>query len=736
MVEEIPLESIEEIGREIGLNGGEIKRVKKYFERLKRNPKDIELHSIAQSWSEHACYKTSKPFLKKYFDFHTPQEMILGEDAGVLEFDEEHAYVVALESHNHPSAIEPYGGAATGIGGILRDVFCMGAQPIALVDSLFFGPFNSKPPKGVKHAHYIFSGVVCGIRDYGNRVGIPTVAGMIYFAKGYLGNPIINVGCVGICKKKNILRSRVSGEGEIFILCGGRTGRDGIHGVCFASKELGEDSEITSRQAVQIGDPILKEPLIHACLEATERGLISGMKDLGGGGLSCVVGEMAEAGGFGAEIYLEKVLLKEKDMKPWEIWVSESQERMMLSVKRENLKKVLEIFKKWDVEATPIGKVTKNKILRIYHNKELIYEIETNFLLHPQFQKKTYHEKKRDEIVPNLTEPKDYNLMILELLQSPNISSKENVIRQYDHEVRASTILKPLQGKIGFATHGDACVLKPLKNSFRGIAITSDANPSVSKINPFWGAAGAVDEACRNLLSVGAKPHSFADCLNFGNPEKRLEEFVETLKGLRFVAREVGVSFVSGNVSFYNESHAGVCPPTPTILGVGIAEDVRKCVSCDLKRKRNHLYLIGKTTYELGGSEYYRVRGVYGTKIPKVHPKVLKKGIDSLLLMMKKGLILSCHDVSNGGLAVTLAEMALGGNLGVEVFLGGRLDYELFSESNTRWVVEVSEEEKFLEHAYLKVKKIGEVKSSRFKINDCVDLSLKEIRDSWRGEID
>jgi phosphoribosylformylglycinamidine synthase len=343
---------------------------------------------------------------------------VISEDAGVVEFDEDHAYVVALESHNHPSAIGPYGGAATGIGGIVRDVVCMGAQPVAFIDPLFFGPLDypyEKLAKGVKHPKYLFSGVVAGIRDYGNRIGIPTTTGMVYFHEGYVGNCLVNVGCVGIAKKEHIIRSRVKEPGNIYVLLGGRTGRDGIHGVTFASMELTESSESESRGAVQLGDPITKEPTIHVCLEANEKGLLDGMKDLGGGGLSCVVGEMALAAGFGAEVQLEKVPLKEEDMAPWEIWVSESQERMMFAVKPENLDEVLYICKKWDVEANVIGKVIPDKTLRVFWGDEKIFEMDLEYLTGgPSYCRPYEIQKVEEKIEENIpSEPENYQEVLL-----------------------------------------------------------------------------------------------------------------------------------------------------------------------------------------------------------------------------------------------------------------------------------------------------------------------------------
>jgi phosphoribosylformylglycinamidine synthase II len=728
----------------VGLELQEMQQVRDYFQRKKRDPTDVELQALGQAWSEHCSYKTSMPILKEVLlTIDAPQNMVVvEEDAGVVTFDEDHAYVIAFESHNHPSAIEPYGGAATGIGGILRDVVCMGAQPVALIDPLFFGPLDYAEalPKGVKHPKFLFSGVVAGIRDYGNRVGIPTVAGQVFFHPGYLSNCIVNVGCIGIVKKKDIIHSKVGSPGDYFVLAGGRTGRDGIHGVTFASAELHENSEHESRSAVQVGDPILKEPLIHACLEANEKKLLSGMKDLGGGGLSCAVGEMAFAAGYGAEVTLDTVPLKETGMESWEIWVSESQERMMLSVPPENVDDVKSIFEGWDVPCTVIGRVIPEKVLRITHGGKTILEMELDFLTKSPRYRRPYTVREITPVVPELDPPKNYNDILLGLLSSPNICSKDWVIRQYDHEVRGSTVIKPLNGKIGYYTHGDAAVIKPLRDSFQGLAITADVNPRWVELDPYWGAAAAVDEVCRNLVSVGAVPHSLADCLNFGNPEKpeRLGDFVQVAKGLHAVASEMGISFVSGNVSFYNESHSGAIPPTPTLLGVGIIKDIRRAVTADLKASGNSLYQVGTAEKEMGGSEYYQVRNVTGNQVPRTSPDVLRRRISALLTAMEKGLVASCHDVSHGGLAVCLAEMALGGTLGVSVTVDSKnLETALFSESPSRWVVEVitGKEKEFEDTLGEDAHRLGTVTDESFTINPVITLSLDQVRTAWQNPL-
>jgi len=684
----------------LALSVDEMGRIQSYFRGIGRDPTDVELQSLGQAWSEHCCYKSSKVFLKEFiFPVQAPYVIDRG-DAGVVEFDEDHAYALRIESHNHPSAIEPYGGASTGIGGILRDVLAMGAQPIALADPLHFGPLDiptEKLPRGTKHPKYLFGGVVAGIRDYGNRVGIPTVAGCIVFDEGYLGNVVVNVGCVGFGKKSQIVRNRVGSDRDVFILAGGRTGRDGIHGVTYASVDLTDKSvEAWEGGAVQLGDPILKEPLIHACVESAQAGLLDGLKDLGGGGLSCVIGEMALAGGFGAEVDLEKVLLKEEGLAPWEIWVSESQERMMLAVRPENVEPVLRIFDLFDVPATVIGRVIPEKTCRVRYDGAVVLEMDLPFYTGgPEYSRSWSPPSSlpsQDLKLPR--EPRDYRTTILDLLRAPNIASKEYVVRQYDHEVRASTVLKPLQGVVGKAAHGDASVIRPRIDSWRALAIAVASTPQFTAIDPYLGGATAVDEACRNLVAVGANPHSLTNCLNFGNPEKpdRLWYFREAVRGIGTTAKALGIPIPSGNVSFYNESTRGPCPPTPVVLGVGIVEDLRKCVTSDFKRAGDPVVLVGSTQAELGGSEYLRLRGGTGP-VPSVDPLGIRASMDHLLRAIRAGTVAAAHDLSHGGLAVAAAEMCLGGDIGADLKTTAmdpmRWDVQLFSESNGRWLTEV-----------------------------------------------
>ncbi len=730
----------------LALSLEELRTLQDYFRKEDRDPTDVELQSLGQAWSEHCCYKSSKVFLKEFvFPAQAPYVIDRG-DAGVCEFDADHAYALRIESHNHPSAVEPYGGATTGIGGILRDVLAMGAQPIALCDPLHFGPLDhpaDKVPKGTKHPRYLFGGVVAGIRDYGNRVGIPTVNGLIHFDEGFIGNILVNVGCVGFAKKAHLQRNRASQAGDVFVLCGGRTGRDGIHGVTYASVDLtAEAAEAWSGGAVQIGDAIVKEPLIHACLEAAERGLLHGMKDLGGGGLSCVIGEMARNGGLGAEVHLERVPLKEEGLAPWEIWVSESQERMMLAVPPENVDRVLAICDLYDVLAAPIGRAVPGTTCRVLYRGERVLEMDLEFYTGgPEYRREyTIPTVRPPERYP--PEPDDYAAALLKVLAAPNVASKEIVVRQYDHEVRAATVIKPLHGKIGKSSHGDAAVVRPLVTSYRALGIACASTPQFTAIDPYRGGATAVDEVCRNLVAVGARPHSLTNCLNFGNPEKadRLGYLREAARGIGTTAQKLGLPIPSGNVSLYNESVLGPVPPTPVVMGVGIVEDFRTCVTSDLKAKGNPVYLVGETRQELGGSEYFRAFGGSSGVAPDVDVDALRGGIDGVLAAIREGNVAACHDLSHGGFAVAAAEMCLGGDLGLELDLGGldplRLDFLLFSETNARWLVEVKHghEDRFAKRFQIPAAKLGTVTDGTLHIRrgrESLEVPVGEMRDVW-----
>ncbi|MHC1600816.1 MAG: phosphoribosylformylglycinamidine synthase subunit PurL [Candidatus Nezhaarchaeales archaeon] len=698
----------------IGLNLEEMRAVKAYFQSEGRNPTDVELQTIGQTWSEHCYHKTFKGIIKttdgRIIDnmFRTYIASVVKElnpdwcvsvfedNAGLVDFVDGYAIAVKVETHNHPSAIEPFGGAATGIGGIIRDILGVWADPIANTDVLCFGPLDydySKLPPGVKHPRYLFKGVVAGIGHYGNNMGIPTVNGAIYFDEGYVGNVVVYCGCIGILPKDKYFR-RIK-PGDSIIIAGGRTGRDGIHGVTFASAELTEESEETSRSAVQIPNPIEEEKLRRAIIRIRDEGLGSGITDLGGGGLSCATGEMADKYGCGAIVELSKVKLKDPDMKPWEIWVSESQERMFIASPPENVKRIIEIFEEEDVEAVEIGRFTDDRRLKVLYKGHVVADLALSFLFNPPKATRIAEVKEDNEVEIDFEMPKDLNAILLELLKSPNIASKEVVIRTYDHEVKGMTVIKPLQG--WRAGPNDAAVMKPLPSSWAGIVISCGIKPSYGKISPYWMAASSIDEAIRNNVCVGGRRWSLLDNFTWGNPEKpdRMGALLKAVEACYHTAKMLQAPFISGKDSLYNESPLGPVTPTLLITAVGIIPDIRKAVTMDLKNPGNPLYIVGLTRRELGGSEYYKLLGIRGGIVPRVYSQA-KTIFDKVIEAMDLGLIRACHDPSEGGMAIAIAEMCLASGYGVEIDLSKvplseamRSDLILFSESNSRFIVEV-----------------------------------------------
>ncbi len=748
----------------IRLSLQEMKDARAYFRGKGRNPTDVEMEALGQAWSEHCCYKSSKPVLKRHVYGIAESRLICREDAGVLPFDGNWYYSPKLESHNHPSAVEPYGGAATGIGGVLRDVLCMGAQPVALIDPLFFGPLDTPLdalPPGVKHPRFLLSGVIEGIRDYGNRTGIPTVSGGITFHPGYTGNCLVNVGCVGVLHKSQLTHSRAGAVGDKFVYLGNPTGRDGIHGVAFASEELSEESEEASRSAVQVGDAILKEPLIHTVLEVIEKGLATGCKDFGGGGLSCVAGELAYDAGFGCDIHLDQVPLKVPNMAPWEIWVSESQERMMVTCRPEDVEAVLHIAKKWDVPAAVVGTVTSEPVNRAFFHGTKVLEFDLKFSTGGPVYDRPMKARTVDRAGwLDFEAPADHGAVLRWMMAHPNVMSKEWVVRQYDHEVRANTVLKPFQGVIGHEGPGDAAVLKPVAESDKGLAIATAVNPNYCIRDPYWGAASAVDEAVRNLAAVGARLSSFCDNLNFGNPEKpeRMWELDESARGLGDMARVLDRPYSSGNVSLYNEGPTGPIPPTPTVMGVGILSHFRHATTMDLKAAGNRLYLLGHTYRDLGGSLYLEHLDFDGERVPQTDPEILGLSAELLVSAIEKGLVRSAHDCSEGGIAVALSEMCFAGRLGATVDLThvGRFgderghgqaamrgDHKLWSESNSRWLVEVPAEKAAAFEAHFRKPVVRELlyplgavePGTRLVVKDAgatlLDVDTEELREAW-----
>ncbi len=720
----------------LGLSTEEMMRIKTYFSYLQRNPTDVELQALGQAWSEHCGYKSSKIFLKKMIFGIAPHKILFQGDAGLIDFNNELAVVFKMESHNHPSAIEPYGGAATGVGGILRDILSMGGQPIAVTDVLYFG---DKEKRGFPSPKFIESGVIAGIRDYGNRVGIPTVSGGIFYSDDFTPNVLVNVGCVGVVKKDHIRNSQVDKPGLNFIIAGGKTGKDGIHGVNMASKTLNKKEDTSS---VQLGNPIVKEPLIHAVLEANDKRLIYALKDLGGGGLSSVIGEMLFSGGMGGDIFLDKVPLKESNMKPWEIWISESQERMMLAVEDEKVREVLDIFNDWDINAEIIGRSRKGKDLKLYYHNELVLDLDLDFLTESPLYSRSFRQvrKQRESFIPSY--PKNFKRIILRMINDNNVRTREFAVRQYDHTVRGSTVVGPFSGKVGSEGPTDASIIRPSWSSKNGLAISHGSNPFYSKIDPYRGAKAAVDEAIRNIVSSGATPLALSDCLNAGNPEipEVMGEFVSMLQGLRDSASSMDIPFVSGNVSFYNQTGKKRIPTLPTILSVGKIENIENSLTPDFKGYDNPVFLIGFPNVEMGGSLYSRILKFYDNNVPNSDPFILKSRILNFSKALERGLILSSHDISDGGFAVALAEMTIGSGIGVDIdlsFFGMRSDMFLFSETQSRFVVEAVKgsenkmKEIFGNDAYL----VGYTSNLFTGINGeekLFNIELEEIKKKWK----
>ncbi|SMB99830.1 phosphoribosylformylglycinamidine synthase subunit II [Thermanaeromonas toyohensis ToBE] len=719
--------------QEMGLTDEEYERI---VHLLGREPNYVELGMFAVMWSEHCGYKHSRPVLKM---FPTSAPWVLqgpGENAGIIDIGDGLAVAFKIESHNHPSAIEPFQGAATGVGGIVRDIFAMGARPIALLNSLRFGPLDN--PRN----RYLLSGVVGGISFYGNCIGVPTVAGEVGFAPCYTSNPLVNVMCVGLIEHDKIQRGRASGIGNSVMVVGARTGRDGIHGATFASEELNEASE-ERRPSVQVGDPFREKLLIEACLEVVQEDLLVGMQDMGAAGITSSTAETASRAGTGMEIDVDLVPRREEGMTPYEVMLSESQERMLVIPKKGCEERVKEIFDRWGLEAVVIGRVTSDGVLRVKEKGRLVAEIPVRYLTEecPVYVRERRKPEYLSELwaypLTELPEPLDYGEALLKLLSSPNIASKEWVYRQYDYMVRIDTVVRP-----GAA---DAAVLR-VKGTKKGLAVTTDGNSRYCYLDPETGGAIAVAEAARNLSCTGARPLGLTDCLNFGNPEKPevAWQFYHCVLGMSRACTHLNIPVVGGNVSFYNETNGEAIYPTPVVGMVGLLENIEERCTAGFKQEGDLVLLLGETRDELGGSEYLALlHGVVAGRPPELDLNLEAVVQQMVREAIARGLVQAAHDCSEGGLAIALAEMAILGGIGAEITLESPLRPSslLFSETQSRILVSARpdkvEKLQELARAFQVPVKIlgacgGRVLSISLGPKRLVNLSLEEMEAGWR----
>jgi len=754
----VPLRALDDAGLEnlsrsgqLALNLAEMRTIQTHFCDLGRDPTDVELETIAQTWSEHCSHKTLKgPIdfdgrrinnLLKETIFGATQEIrrrlgaddwcvsVFEDNAGVVKFTEGYHVCFKVETHNHPSAIEPYGGANTGLGGVLRDALGtgLGAWPICNTDVFCFAPPDTPPeelPPGVLHPRKVMSGVVAGVRDYGNRMGIPTVNGAVCFDDRYLANPLVFCGTVGLLPTDRTHKE--PRRGDLIVSVGGRTGRDGIHGATFSSIELSAESEQVSGGAVQIGNAITEKKVLDVLIQARDRGLYHAITDCGAGGFSSAVGEMGEK--IGATVHLDKAPLKYQGLSYTEIWISESQERMVLAVPPDSWPELQRLCAGEDVEATVLGTFEPTGHLRLFYQEQQVADLNMHFLHdgRPSIVRRatwragdaTWRAGDVSPPVKTVTEaltppapPTDLNEVLRRILSAPNVCSKEWIIRQYDHEVQGGSVIKPL---VGIRDDGpsDAAVvaplttnrgLTPLGSPVVGLAMGCGINPRYGDLDPYAMAAAAVDEAVRNVVAVGADPKRIALLDNFcwGNTDRPevLGSLVRAAEACRDVALAYGTPFISGKDSLNNEYRSGerhiAIPPTLLISALGRVPDVRRCVTMDLKEPGDALFLIGLTRNEMGGSHYNAACGLAGGSVPQVNLELAPRIFEKLHLAIGRGLVRACHDLSEGGLVAALAEMAFAGGIGADVTELGAVGSEpdevlLFSESPSRFLIEVA----------------------------------------------
>lgn len=686
---------------------------------LGRMPNYTETGLFSVMWSEHCSYKNSKPVLRK---FPTDGEQVLqgpGEGAGIVDIGDGQAVVFKAESHNHPSAVEPYEGAATGVGGIIRDIFSMGARPIACLDSLRFGELDNARTK------YLLEEVVAGISGYGNCIGIPTVGGEVAFDPCYEGNPLVNAMCVGLIDHKDIQKGQAKGVGNSIMYVGAKTGRDGIHGATFASEEFVEGEE-QQRSAVQVGDPFMEKLLLEACLELIldHSDILVGIQDMGAAGLVSSSAEMASKAGSGLKLYLDDVPQRETNMTPYEMMLSESQERMLICVEQGHEDEVVSLFKKYELDAVTIGEVTSDGLYRLYHHGEEVANLPVDALAEdaPVYENERTEPARIQEFaamadfVPEVT---DAGETLLELLKQPTIASKRSIYETYDSQVRTNTVVRP---------GSDAAVLRVLGTN-KALAMSTDCNARYLYLNPEVGGQIAVAEAARNIVASGGQPLAITDCLNYGSPEKP-EVFWElwtSADGISEACRTLNTPVISGNVSLYNETNGKAIYPTPMIGMVGLIEDLAHITTQEFKQAGDLIYVVGETNADFNGSEIQKMQlGRIEGKLMNFDLTTEKANQDAMLQAIKAGYVASSHDCAEGGVAVAIAEAAFGNGLGVNVTLAMPKE-NLFAETQSRFVVSIpaSQQADFEELMGQKAQLIGEVTDSEELVIQAEDARIQ-----------
>ena len=726
---------------ELGLKKDEYERV---VEILGRRPTGAELAMYSVMWSEHCSYKSSKVHLRQFGEKAPQSDALLvgiGENAGVVDVGQGYAVTFKVESHNHPSYVEPYQGAATGVGGIVRDIIAMGARPVAVMDPLRFGPLDAPDTKRV------LPGIVSGVGGYGNSLGLPNIGGEVVFDPTYLGNPLVNALCVGVMRHEDLHLANATGVGNQMILYGAKTGGDGIGGVSVLASETFAEGGPTKRPAVQVGDPFMEKLLIECTLELFAANVVEGIQDLGGAGLSCATSELASAGDGGMRVSLDKVPLRDASLAPEEILMSESQERMMACVTPENVEAFLKICAKWDVQADVIGEVTDTGRLEIDWHGERVVDVPPRTVAHegPVYQRPYERPSWQDELqadgaekLPRASSGGELRDTLLTLVASPNLCDKSWVTDQYDRYVLGNSVL---------AQPEDSGMIRVDETSGLGVAVSTDCNGRFAKLDPYTGAKLALAESFRNVATTGARPVAVTDCLNFGSPEDPavMWQFAEAIRGLVDGCKALGIPVTGGNVSFYNQTGETAILPTPVVGVLGVIDDVtrRTPIGFTAEMEGHQLYLLGETAEELSGSEWAHViHGHLGGRPPAVDLAAEQQLADILINASRDGLIDAAHDVSDGGVAQTLAESALRGGVGARVWAPDGLDpfLFLFAESAGRAVVAVprTEEVRFTDmctarrfpHA-----KIGVITGDTLDVQDQFEIPLTELREAWTSTL-